>query len=100
QNVLPALRPVEGQLVGNNSWPADALDWKVRPFEGGYAVEASLPFERITGSATAQAGDLMRFDLMINDRDGADGGQSHHRLWSTGGASSNTSGFGLLTLAP
>lgn len=98
QNILPVLRPVAGEFEGNNAWPAEAVAWAVRQVEGGYTMEASLPFERIAGRTRARAGDTVRFDMMLNDRDDTEGSQSHHRLWSTGGASSNTSGYGQLVL--
>lgn len=100
QNILPVLRPATGEFAGNNSWPVDAMEWAVRTGNGGYTMEASLPFQRLTGRTAARAGDTVRFDLMVNDRDSVEGSQSHHRLWSTGGASSNTSGYGQLVLAP
>ena len=84
---------------GNHNWEPDELEWAVRERPGGWDLEATMPFERIRGSAwTPKAGDSLRFDAMLNDRDALEGGQTHHRLWSTGSASSNTSGYGLLIL--
>jgi len=96
QNVLPVVRP--GAIPeGNNSWrEPGAMAWQVRSRAGGYDVEITIPAESIRPGWIPEGGDRIRFDAMINDRD-ADG-QSHHRLWSTGGASSSTSGFGLLVL--
>ncbi|MEW6753062.1 MAG: metallophosphoesterase [Candidatus Latescibacterota bacterium] len=98
QNILPVLRPVGVVFAGNNGWPAEAIDWALRHSQHGYSVEASIPFGRICGRPQGRPGETLRFDLMINDRDNPEGGQSHHRLWSTGGASSSTEGFGLLVL--
>lgn len=96
QNVLPARR--SGALPdGNNAWrEADALTWAARERSGGYDVEITIPATTIRAGWKPSAGDQIRFDVMINDRD--EEGQSHHRLWSTGGASSSTAGYGLLIL--
>jgi len=96
QNVLAALRP--GSVSeGNNAWtqPGD-FSWKVRVREGGYDMEISIPAERIRPGWTPTVGDSLRFDAYVNDRDSD--GQSTHRLWSTGSASSTTSGYGVIVL--
>jgi hypothetical protein len=101
QNTFPVLRAVVDKFDGNNSWPVQAIEWAVKPANGGYTLEATIPYALIRGGRGAPApGERVRFDLMINDRDSVDGSQSHHRLWSRGGRSSNTSGFGLLVLQP
>jgi hypothetical protein len=98
QLILSA-RPTGDEAAGNRTWKAEEFEWAVLARDGGYDVEATLPFDRIREAPwTPAVGDSLRFDAMVNDRDEEEGGQSHHRLWSTGGASSNTSGYGLLVL--
>ncbi len=96
QNVLPLRR--SGEVPeGNNAWrEPGALVWQARERAGGYDLEVTIPAATIRPGWTPASGDRLRFDVMINDRD--TDGQSHHRLWSTGGASSSTAGFGLLVL--
>ncbi|HCL31778.1 MAG TPA: hypothetical protein DIC52_25530 [Candidatus Latescibacteria bacterium] len=96
QNVLAAMR--SGTTPeGNNAWrEAGDLSWQVRPREGGYDMEVSIPATRIRAGWTPAVGESVRFDAMINDLDAE--GISHHRLWSTGSASSSTAGFGVLIL--
>jgi len=98
QNCMPALRGVGEEFGGTQSWRTDAFPWAVQVTRRGYVAEASIPFELVRGHGNAGPGDTVRFDLMITDRDSEAGEQSHHRLWSTGGASSHTSGYGLLVL--
>jgi hypothetical protein len=101
QNMFPALRDVGETFEGNRGWSTNAISWALQTDAGGYVIEATIPYKLIRGGeAPARAGDTARFDLMVNDRDGEEGGQSHHRLWSTTGASSNTSGYGLVVLSP
>ncbi len=101
QNMFPVMREVVDKFDGNNAWPSQAMEWVVKPGNGGYNLEATIPHALIRGGGVPPApGEVVRFDLMINDRDAVEGSQSHHRLWSRGGAASNTSGFGLLVLAP
>ena len=96
QNVLAAMRP--GSVSeGNNAWtqPGD-FAWQVRTRQGGYDMEITIPAERIRPAWTPTVGDSLRFDAYVNDRDSD--GQSTHRLWSTGNASSTTSGYGVIVL--
>lgn len=97
QNVLPALRP-GSSAVGTNTW-GDGFTWAAQQRDGGYDLEVTFPYERIRNrvGAVPAVGDTIRFDVMVNDRDRS-GGISHHRLWSTGGASRDPSGFGVLLL--
>ncbi|MBT3345567.1 MAG: hypothetical protein HOH74_12765 [Gemmatimonadetes bacterium] len=97
QNVLPAGRPDE-PVVGTNSWDG-GFTWAAKHRDGGYDLEVTFPYARIRNQpgAVPAVGDRVRFDVMINDLD-TQGGISHHRLWSTGGASSDPSGFGVLVL--
>ena len=92
QNVLPALRP-DDAVEGTNAWEKGLL-WAASRYDGGYTLEMTIPCAQIRGDAQARptVGDIVRFDEMINDLDG--GRVSHHRLWSTGGASRDPSGFG------
>lgn|GEM_PF-486298 len=96
QNVLPALRP-DDAVEGTNAWKEGFL-WAAKRHDGGYTLEITVPFSQIRGDTQARpaVGDIVRFDAMINDLD--DGRVSHHRLWSTGGASRDPSGFGQLLL--
>ena len=99
QLVLPALRPVAGRLEGNRAWEADELAWTMRLRDGGYDLEATLPFAKIREAPwRPAAGDSLRFDLMVNDRDDLAGTQSHHRLWSTESAATTTAGYGVVVL--
>jgi hypothetical protein len=96
QNILPLHRSGVAP-EGNNSWrEPGAITWSARQRAGGYDLEITIPAESIRADWTPKSGDHIRFDAMINDRDAE--GQSHHRLWSTGGANSSTSGYGLLIL--
>ncbi|MGY8825976.1 MAG: hypothetical protein ACKVJG_18905 [Candidatus Latescibacterota bacterium] len=61
-------------------------------------LEASIPFALLKDGGVAQAGEQVRFDLIINDQDSRDKKESHHKLWSSASASSNTSGYGILKL--
>ncbi len=96
QNVLPALRAHE-PVTGTNAWQ-EGFSWASNQREGGYDLEMTIPFALIRNDAKARpaGGDIIRFDAMINDLD--KGRVSHHRLWSTGGASRDPSGFGQLIL--
>ena len=96
QNVLAAMRPGSAS-EGNNAWtqPGD-FAWQVRTRQGGYDMEIRIPAERIRPAWTPTVGDSLRFDAYVNDRDSD--GQSTHRLWSTGSASSSTSGYGVIVL--
>ncbi|MFT5086605.1 MAG: hypothetical protein ACI906_002647 [Candidatus Latescibacterota bacterium] len=98
QNIFPVERAAEGSFVGNGSWPVDAIEWKVSSSAQGYVLEASIPFALIKDGGVAQAGEQVRFDLIINDQDSGDKKESHHKLWSSASASSNTSGYGILKL--
>jgi hypothetical protein len=96
QNILPALRP-GSTPEGNRAWRGkDDFRWSARRTDRGYTVEVTIPAPRIRPGWTPAAGDSVRFDAMVNDLDGA--ALSHQRLWSTGGASSSTAGYGLLVL--
>lgn len=98
QNIFPVKRAVEGRFVGHRSWAVDGLEWKVEMYEEGYVFEASIPFGLIKEGGTAQTGDQVRFDLIINDQDTRDQGESHHKLWSRARASRDPSGYGFLRL--
>jgi hypothetical protein len=89
--------------LGINAWVAEGdFDWQVRarPADanrpGGYDMEFTFPAERIRPGWKPAVGDSLRFDAYVNDRD--TDGQSTHRLWSTGNASSSTEGYGLIVL--
>jgi hypothetical protein len=56
-----------------------------------YPTSATFPTVSPTASAGWSAG-----RAYVNDRDSH--GQSTHRLWSTGSASSTTSGYGVIVL--
>jgi len=98
QNIIPVLRKAEGKFVGEQGWSADEVEWKTRASEGGYVLEMSIPFALITGKEQLRAGDRLRFDAMINDRDRGEKDGSHHRLWSRGDAWRDPSEFGILML--
>jgi hypothetical protein len=98
QNIFPVKRAVEQRFVGNRSWAVDALEWKVETNEEGYVLEASIAYDLIKEGGTAGSGDQLRFDLIINDRDARDQGESHHKLWSRASASRDASGYGILKL--
>lgn len=96
QNIFPVLRNVDEKFVGTRSWERNAFAWKVEKNSGGYTLEASIPFSLLTGKEQRQAGDTLRFEVMVNDRD--KDATSRHRLWSRVSASSDPSEFGVLVL--
>jgi hypothetical protein len=97
QNIFPVERSVDGRFVGNGSWEETALEWKVVKSDTGYVLEASIPYSLVTEKGTAESGDQVRFDLIVNDQDG-DEGNSTHKLWSSASASRDTDGYGVLWL--
>ena len=98
QNIFPVQRAVDERFVGNQSWEAEALKWTVETHAAGYVLEASIPFDLIREGGAAQPGQQLRFDLIVNDQDDQDPGQSHHKLWSEASASRDVSGYGILKL--
>jgi hypothetical protein len=61
-------------------------------------LEASIPFQLLTGKDELRKGDSVRFDFMINDRDGERKEYSRHPLWTRVNTWKNTSEFGRMVL--
>ena len=98
QNIVPVERPVDGRFVGNGSWEKDAFEWKISRGDSGYVLEASIPFALIREEGRVEAGEQVRFDLIINDQDARDKNQSRHTLWSSASASRHTDDYGVIWL--